>query len=108
MVFLRIYSHGAQRAAQRPNKFGPTIPSPLAAQRVAVLPAGAILAVVLEARRVLALRAGNARAAVRVALAVLQRKSLQIDVRRRTRIALRLRWRGRAIGRRRQARPHRG
>src|SRR6266545_4425952 len=78
-------------------------PSAFLAQRVAVLPASAILAVALEARRVLALGAGYARAAVRVALAVLQRESLQIDVRRRMRIALRLRRRGRAVGRRSQA-----
>ncbi len=46
-----------------------------AAEREAVLPAGAIVAVGAEARRVLALGAGRARAAVGVALPVRQRES---------------------------------
>src|SRR5438034_10015848 len=94
---LNFPGHRASRSARATIYMRP---STFLAHRVAVLPAGAILAVVLEARRVLALRAGHARAAVRVALAVLQREALQIDVRRRARIALRVARRGRTVRRR--------
>src|SRR4030095_5016956 len=77
--------------------------SALLAQRVAILPAGAILAVIFEAHGVLALRAGNARTAVGIALSILERKALQVDVGGRIRITLRRGGRRRAVrrGRRR-------
>src|SRR5205814_5972773 len=80
--------------------------SPLLAQRVAVLPAAAVLAVALEARGVLALRSRNARAAVGIALPIFEWKSLQVDVCRRIRIPLRRRGRRRA-GRSRRRRADR-
>src|SRR5207249_10703500 len=73
--------------------------SPLLAQRVAVLPTAAVLAVAPEARAVLALGPRDARATVGIGLPVLEREALEIDVRRRLRIALRLRWGGRSIWR---------
>src|SRR5271170_2148188 len=68
------------------------------AQRLAVDPAGAILPVALEARCVLALATRGAGAAVGVALAIFQRKALQVDVRRRVRITLRLGRCWRSVG----------
>src|SRR5437763_506585 len=77
--------------------------SPFPAQRIAILPTAAVLGIALEARVVLALGARNACAAVSIALPIFERKALQIDVRRRLWIALRLRRRGRSVrrGRRR-------
>src|SRR5271170_3835646 len=68
------------------------------AQRLAVDPASAILAVALEARCILALATRSAGAAVGVALAIFQRKALQVDVRWRVRITLRLGWCCRSVG----------
>src|SRR5690348_10149966 len=76
-------------------------PSPLAAERVAVLPSGAVLIVGSEARGVLALGARDARAAVGITLAIRERKTLQVDVRRRVRARRR---RGRRDLRRARAR----
>src|SRR5256885_14807788 len=73
--------------------------SPLLAQRFAVLPPAAVLAVAPEPRGVLPLGPRDARATVAIALPVLEREALEIDVRRRLRIALRLRWGGRSIWR---------
>ena len=53
------------------------------ANRAPVLPSGAVVAVGREARRVLALAAARAGAAVGVALAIGQRKARQVDGRRR-------------------------
>src|ERR1022692_52662 len=79
--------------------------SVLLAQRVAVDPASAILAVVLESYRILLFHRANAGAAVGVTLAVGQWKSLEIDLGRWIGAGRRRRlWLGRRFGRGRRGR----
>src|SRR5437667_163605 len=73
------------------------------AQREAVLPAGAVLTVAFETRRILVLHRSDARAAVGVALPIRQRKSLEVDVRRRIGIGCRRRLRLLRLGSRRHS-----
>src|SRR4029450_11936621 len=77
----------------RPLAWGHThCASFLATDGEAVLPARSIVAVRRESRRILSLGARGARAAVRVALAIGERKAREVDVGRRR---LDVRWRDR-------------